>query len=142
MAPATALLALGGAISLLLGVLTGFWLQSWMRHHPGRPAHHHRLVAHREALWSSFLCFGVAALLDRLPGPAWSHMLVAAALLATGWGAVGQYVCIARSEVEDVAHDPVPAGASLGGAVAMAGTIVSVVLLLALCAWAAAGALR
>ena len=131
MSLAAALLAFGGSISLLLGALTGFWLQAWMRAHPGHGPHRYRMTAHKEALWSAFLCFAVAGWIDALPtGPLFA-VVIALALLGTGWFAVGQYVFVSRAGVEDGVNDALPLGARLCGAGAMGANVVALGALLA-----------
>ncbi len=130
MSRAAALLAFGGAISFLLGAVTGFWLDRWMRTHPGQGQERYRAILHKEALWSSFLCFAVAGILDRLslsPEGAW---VLAGALLLTGWGACVQYAGFAFSNLGDAYQEPIPAVSRLGGAAAMAGNLVAIALLL------------
>lgn len=125
-----ALLAFGGSVSLLFGALTGFWLQSWMRAHPGQGPHRYRMTAHKEALWSAFLCFAVAGWIDALPtGPAVA-VLIALSLIGTGWFAVGQYVVVARADVQDGVNDDVPLLAKLCGAGAMGANLVALAALL------------
>jgi hypothetical protein len=122
---AAAVLAFGGSISLLLGAFTGFWLQSWMRANPGQGPHRYRMTAHKEALWSAFLCFAVAGWIDELPTGDAVALLIAASLLGTGWFAVGQYVFVSRADVQDGVNDELPAGAKICGALAMGANIVA-----------------
>jgi len=129
---AAAILAFGGAISFLLGAASGFWLDGWMRRHPSRGPDRYRMVLHKEALWSSFLCFAVAGWIDRLPMPGWAALLLALGLVATGWGACWQYFCVARAGLKDAyaEREAIPAAARLGGALAMAGNLGAIALLL------------
>ena len=130
MSLAAALLAFGGSISLLLGALTGFWLQSWMRAHPGQGPHRYRMTAHKEALWSAFLCFAVAGWIDALPTGGTVAVLIALSLLGTGWFAVGQYVFVSRADVRDGVNDPLPASAKVCGALAMVANLAALAGLL------------
>ncbi len=130
MSLAAAVLAFGGSISLLLGALTGFWLQSWMRANPGRGPHRYRMTAHKEALWSAFLCFAVAGWIDALPTGEAAALLIAASLLGTGWFAVGQYVFVSRADVQDGVNDALPLGARVCGALAMGANLVALAGLL------------
>lgn len=141
MSLAAALLAFGGSISLLLGALTGFWLQAWMRAHPGRGPHRYRMTAHKEALWSAFLCFAVAGWIDALPTGATVAVLIALSLLGTGWFAVGQYVFVSRADVQDGVNDPLPAGAKVCGALAMVANLAALAGLLGATGLALIGAL-
>ncbi len=130
MSLATWILAFGGSISLLFGAITGFWLQSWMKAHPGAGPDRYRLVAHKEALWSCFLCYGLAGWVDKMPIGSTALTAVAASVVLTGWFATGQYFFVARAGVVDGVNDPAPAGARLFGAAAMAVNLVALVGLL------------
>lgn len=104
-----------------------------MAAHPGAPPERYRFILHKEALWSSFLCFGVAAIVDRLPWGPWlapAQWALCLALLAVGWGACVQYWSLAVRGVRDASTEGSPLLARVGGAVAMLGTVVAVVLLL------------
>ncbi len=125
MSLAAAVLAFGGSISLLLGAITGFWLQSWMRANPGQGPHRYRMTTHKEALWSAFLCFAVVGWIDDLPTGDAVALLIAASLLGTGWFAVGQYVFVSRADVQDGVNDDLPLGARVCGALAMGANLVA-----------------
>lgn len=124
------ILVFGGAISFALGALTGFWLGSWMKDHPGQGWQRYRMTLHKEALWSSFLCFAVAGWVDRLPLPEPALICLALALVATGWGAVAQYFVVARAGLTDLTLQRPPIRARVGGALAMGGNLAAIGLLL------------
>ncbi len=128
---AGALLVLGGAISFLLGALSGFSLDRWMRANVGKARHKYRMIVHKEALWSSFLCFAIAGWVDVIPLPVELRVALAAAIILTGWGAIGQYHFVVRSGITDAYAQAAPRPVRLLGAAAMAGNLLALLLLLA-----------
>ncbi len=131
MSLAAALLAVGGAISFLMGAVIGFWVHFWMIAHPGEPAERRRMIAHKEALWSSFLCFAIAGWIDAAPVPEAVALVAAVTVVLTGWFAQGQYIVLAQD-------DPPPMLSRLFGVGALGVNLVAIVALL----WAAGAALQ
>lgn len=124
-------LAFGGAVSFALGAATGFWLGSGMTANPGQGPDRYRMVLHKEALWSSFLCFAIAGWVDVLPLPDWSLVGLAGCVVLTGWFAIGQYFFVARAGLKDTTVEPQPLPARLCGAGAMGVNLLAIVGLLA-----------
>ena len=115
MGPAGAILAFGGAVSFALGALTGFWLHAAMTKDPDAGAPRYRMTLHKEALWSSFLCFAIAGWADDMPLPVAANIGIAVCVVLTGWFAVGQYFLVARAGVTNAYRDDAPAGVGFFG---------------------------
>lgn len=126
-----AVLAFGGAVSFLLGAVTGFWLGAWMKRNPGQGPHRYRMVAHKEALWSCFLCFALAGWIDELPLPELVALGLAVCVVLTGWFAIVQYYFVASAELKDGVNDDPPWPARLCGAGAMGVNLLAIAGLLA-----------
>lgn len=131
MSLAAALLVFGGAVSFLMGAVTGFWVHAWMLAHPGELPERRRMIAHKEALWSSFLCFAIAGWIDAAPIPHPVALVAAVTVVLTGWFAQGQYIVLAQK-------DPPPLLGRLFGAGALAVNLVAIGVLL----WAGGAALE
>lgn len=131
MSLAAALLVFGGAVSFLMGAVTGFWVHFWMLRHPGELPERRRMIAHKEALWSSFLCFGIAGWIDAAPLPTAVAVAIAVTVVLTGWFAMAQYIILAR-------EDAPPLLSRLFGGGAMAVNLVAIGALL----WAGVAALE
>lgn len=130
MGPAGAVLAVGGAVSFLFGAVTGLWLHAWMKEHPGEGADRYRMTLHKEALWSSFLCFALAGWADEMPLPVIVNVGIAASVVLTGWFAMGQYFLVARAGVRNAYGEPAPSGVAFFGASAMLVNVAAVAGLL------------
>ncbi len=138
MGPAGAVLAVGGAVSFFFGAVTGFWLHAWMQKHPQEGADRYRMTLHKEALWSSFLCFALAGWADEMPLPVLVNGAIAVSVVLTGWFAMGQYYLVALAGVRNAYGEPAPAGVRYFGAGAMVVNLAAVAGLLlgtALLAW-------
>lgn len=145
MGPAGILLALGGAISFAFGAVTGFWLHAAMIKNPEAGPPRYRMTLHKEALWSSFLCFALAGWMDQLPLPTLVNVGLAACVVLTGWLAMGQYWLIAKADVTNAFVDPLPAGVGFFGKgalivnlLAVGGLLLGTLLLLTRAGWIAA----
>ncbi len=135
MSLAAALLVVGGAVSFLMGAVTGFWVHAGMKLRPGEPPEKYRMVAHKEALWSSFLCFAIAGWIDQAPLSEPVALVIAATVVLTGWFAQGQYVVIGSAQDPDSPPTlDVPLAARAFGAGALLVNLIAVAGLL----WAAA----
>ncbi len=115
MGPAGVVLALGGAISFAFGAVTGFWLHAAMVAHPDEGPPRYRMTLHKEALWSSFLCFALAGWADQMPLPVAVNVALAACVVLTGWLAMAQYFLVARAGVTNAFRDASPPGVGLFG---------------------------
>ena len=126
MGPAGVVLALGGAVSFAFGAITGFWLHAAMLAHPEDGPPRYRMTLHKEALWSSFLCFAIAGWVDQLPLPTAANVALAACVVLTGWFAMAQYFLVARAGVTNAFVDASPPGVGLFGKAALVVNLLAV----------------
>jgi hypothetical protein len=124
------ILVAGGAISFLLAAASGFWLDAWMKAHPEAGPDRYRMTLHKEALWSSFLCFAIAGWIDRLPMATSLQIAASVSVVLTGWLAMGQYLLVARAGVKNAYTDPRPPGTRLLGGGALLVNLAAVAVLL------------
>jgi hypothetical protein len=115
MGPAGIVLAIGGAISFAFGALTGLWLHASMMKDPEHKVPRYKMTLHKEALWSSFLCFAIAGWADEMPMPEAANVAVAWCVVLTGWFAMGQYFLVARANVQNAYKEAMPGGVGLFG---------------------------
>lgn len=126
MGPAGAILAFGGAVSFALGALTGLWLHAAMMKDPDAGPPRYRMTLHKEALWSSFLCFAIAGWADQMPLPVEANVGIAVCVVLTGWFATAQYFLVARAGVTNAYRDEMPAGVGFFGKGAMIVNLLAV----------------
>ncbi|GEM_PF-2486197 len=142
MSPCALILVVGGTVSFWAVAASGFALDSWLKRNAMKPPDRYRMTLHKEALFSCFLCFAMAGWTHLLPGTEALHAAVAACIVWTGWGAIGQYTLTVRAGVTNAYADTIPPGVRFFGRTTMLANLAALAGLTALVGWALLEAVR